>query len=130
MQIGMIGLGRMGGNMVRRLIRGGHSVVVNDRTADKVRACAAAEGATAAVTNEELVQKLSAPRAIWIMLPAEVVENTRARYAEALEEEVLRPLPLVAHVPLPPWRASYGTACSHVEDHQSIHVVVVDQAGL
>jgi 6-phosphogluconate dehydrogenase len=75
MQIGMIGLGRMGGNMVRRLIRGGHSVVVNDRTADKVRAFAAAEGATAAVTNEELVQKLSAPRAIWIMLPAEVVDT-------------------------------------------------------
>ena len=74
MQIGMIGLGRMGGNMVRRLIRGGHAVVVNDRTADKVRAFAAAEGATAAVTNEELVQKLSTPRAIWIMLPAEVVD--------------------------------------------------------
>jgi 6-phosphogluconate dehydrogenase len=74
MQIGMIGLGRMGGNMVRRLIRGGHSVVVNDRTADKVRAFAAAEGATAAVTNDELIQKLSAPRAIWIMLPAEVVD--------------------------------------------------------
>ena len=74
MQIGMIGLGRMGGNMVRRLIRGGHQVVVNDRTADKVRAFAAKEGATAAVTPEELVNQLAAPRAIWIMLPAEVVD--------------------------------------------------------
>lgn len=74
MQIGMIGLGRMGGNMARRLIRAGHQVVVNDRTPDKVRAFAERERATAATSVEELVQQLSAPRAIWIMLPADAVD--------------------------------------------------------
>lgn len=75
MQIGMIGLGRMGGNMARRLARAGHDVVTNDRTPDKVRAFAAKEGTTAAVTVSELIQKLTPPRAMWIMLPDTVVDS-------------------------------------------------------
>jgi 6-phosphogluconate dehydrogenase len=69
MQLGMIGLGRMGGNMVRRLMRGGHRCVVFDRSADAVKALAA-EGATAATSLEDLVEKLDEPRAIWVMVPA------------------------------------------------------------
>ncbi len=69
MQIGMIGLGRMGGNMVRRLMKGGHACVVHDRGADVVAAFAR-EGATPAKTLEELVSKLQKPRAVWIMVPS------------------------------------------------------------
>jgi 6-phosphogluconate dehydrogenase len=69
MQIGMIGLGRMGGNMVRRLMKGGHTCVVYDRGADVVAAFAK-EGATGAKSLEELVSKLQKPRAVWIMVPS------------------------------------------------------------
>jgi 6-phosphogluconate dehydrogenase len=69
MDIGMIGLGRMGANMTRRLLKGGHRVVVSDLNAEALR-LAAEEGATAAGTLEELVRSLSAPRAVWIMVPA------------------------------------------------------------
>jgi len=69
MQIGMIGLGRMGGNMVRRLMKGGHSCVVYDRGADVVAAFAR-EGATGARSVEDLVSKLQQPRAVWIMVPS------------------------------------------------------------
>jgi 6-phosphogluconate dehydrogenase len=69
MQIGMIGLGRMGGNMVRRLMKGGHACVVYDRGAEVVAAFAR-EGATPARSLEELVSKLQKPRAVWIMVPA------------------------------------------------------------
>lgn len=69
MQLGMIGLGRMGGNIVRRIMRAGHAGVVYDRSADAVRALAD-EGATAASGLADLVAKLDAPRAVWIMLPA------------------------------------------------------------
>ena len=69
MEIGMIGLGRMGGNMARRLLHGGHRVVVYDRDADAVAAAAAAGGATAPSTPA-LVQRLAPPRAVWLMLPA------------------------------------------------------------
>ena len=69
MQIGMIGLGRMGMNMARRLLRGGHEVVVNNRTPEKV-AQMAAEGAIGAGSLRELVAKLAAPRVVWLMLPA------------------------------------------------------------
>ena len=69
MRIGFIGLGRMGANMVRRLIRDGHEVVVYNRTAEKTREIAG-EGAIPAFTLEELVAKLEAPRAVWIMVPA------------------------------------------------------------
>ena len=69
MQIGMIGLGRMGGNMVRRLMKGGHTCVVYDQGANVV-AGFAKEGATGAKSLEDLVSKLQKPRAVWIMVPA------------------------------------------------------------
>ena len=69
MEIGMIGLGRMGGNMARRLLHGGHRVVVYDRDADAMAAAAAAGGATAPSTPA-LVHRLAPPRAVWLMLPA------------------------------------------------------------
>ncbi len=69
MQLGMIGLGRMGGNMVRRLMRGGHACVVFDLNAQTVRQCEQ-DGATGASSLDELIQKLTPPRAVWVMLPA------------------------------------------------------------
>ena len=69
MQLGMIGLGRMGANMVRRLMRGGHDCVVFDLNADSVNALAG-EGATGAESLDDFVAKLNAPRAVWIMVPA------------------------------------------------------------
>jgi 6-phosphogluconate dehydrogenase len=69
MQLGMIGLGRMGGNIVRRLMRGGHDCVVYDKSAEAV-ATLAGEGASGTKSVAELVAGLTKPRAIWIMLPA------------------------------------------------------------
>jgi len=69
MQLGMIGLGRMGGNMVERLLRGGHTAAAFDRNADAVKA-AVANGAVGASSLEELVKALAPPRAAWVMLPA------------------------------------------------------------
>jgi 6-phosphogluconate dehydrogenase len=69
MQVGMIGLGRMGANMVRRLMRGGHSCVVFDRSQEAVKGLVA-EGATGATSLEDFVRKLQAPRTAWIMVPA------------------------------------------------------------
>jgi 6-phosphogluconate dehydrogenase len=82
MQLGMIGLGRMGANLVRRLMRDGHRCVAYDRNPDVVKALEA-EGATGASSLAEFAGKLERPRNIWIMVPAGVVEST-------LEE--LRPL--------------------------------------
>ncbi len=76
MKLSMIGLGKMGGNMTRRLLRGGHEVVVYDRGAAAV-AELAGEGASGADSLTDLVRKLEAPRAVWMMLPAgDVTENT------------------------------------------------------
>ena len=69
MQVGMIGLGRMGMNMSRRLLGGKHQVVVYNRTYEKVEQMEK-EGAIGSATLEEIVQKLSVPRVLWIMLPA------------------------------------------------------------
>lgn len=69
MQIGMVGLGRMGGNMVKRLARGGHTCVVYDRNEEAVKA-AAADGATAASSLADMAAKLEGPRAVWVMVPA------------------------------------------------------------
>jgi 6-phosphogluconate dehydrogenase len=77
MQIGMIGLGRMGANMSRRLMRGGHEVVAHDRSPDAVAALVK-DGAAGASSIEELVQKSRAPRAICLMVPAGVVESALA----------------------------------------------------
>jgi 6-phosphogluconate dehydrogenase len=75
MQLGMIGLGRMGANMVRRLMRGGHSCVVHDTAAAAVNGLAK-EGATGAITLDEFLAKLTTPRTIWLMVPAAVVDST------------------------------------------------------
>src|ERR1700680_320326 len=69
MQLGMVGLGRMGANMTRRLMRGGHTMVVSDLSADAVKGIAG-EGAVASSSLDDLVSKLNAPRATWIMVPA------------------------------------------------------------
>jgi len=74
MQIGMIGLGRMGANMVRRLLRGGHECVVNDRSPGAVKALVD-EGAIGATTLDSFVAKLKPPRAIWLMIPAALVDT-------------------------------------------------------
>ena len=69
MQLGMIGLGRMGANMTTRLVQGGHDLVVYDRSPDAVQT-AAAGGANAAESLEDMVQQLRAPRALWVMVPS------------------------------------------------------------
>lgn len=69
MQLGMIGLGRMGAGMTARLVQGGHQVVVYDRSPDAVKATAA-KGATGSTSLEDMGQKLKAPRVFWLMIPA------------------------------------------------------------
>lgn len=75
MQLGMIGLGRMGGNIVRRLMRHGHQAVVYDKDANAV-AGLAADGAIGSATLEEFISKLERPRAAWVMLPAGRITET------------------------------------------------------
>jgi 6-phosphogluconate dehydrogenase len=76
MQLGVIGLGRMGANIVRRMMRGGHECVVFDVSADNMRQLAS-EGATAAMSLDEFVRALTEPRAAWVMVPAgEPTEQT------------------------------------------------------
>src|SRR3954469_25964138 len=70
MQVGMVGLGKMGGNMVTRLLRGGHRVSVFDLDPAVVRKVGGAEGATGAGSLEDLVRSLGAPRVVWVMVPA------------------------------------------------------------
>lgn len=84
MRIGMIGLGRMGANMVRRLLKGGHECVVYDRSADAVKA-SVAQGAKGASSLAELVAGLSAPRAVWIMVPAGIVDSVIAELRALLK---------------------------------------------
>jgi len=69
MQMGMVGLGRMGANMTRRLMRGGHQLVVSDLSADAVKELVG-EGAAGSSSLEDLIAKLMPPRAVWIMVPA------------------------------------------------------------
>jgi 6-phosphogluconate dehydrogenase len=84
MQIGMIGLGRMGANMVRRLMRDGHECVVYDVSADAVSGLAG-EGATGADSLSDFVAKLEAPRHAWIMVPAGYVQDTVDQLAELMD---------------------------------------------
>ena len=86
MQLGMIGLGRMGANMVRRLMRDGHDCVVYTRRRDSVEALEK-EGATGATSLADLVAKLTRPRAAWIMLPAAVVDETMRDLAALMERD-------------------------------------------
>ncbi|WEX09803.1 phosphogluconate dehydrogenase (NAD(+)-dependent, decarboxylating) [Chelativorans sp. AA-79] len=84
MQLGVIGLGRMGANIARRLGRAGHRCIVYDRNADTVRELAG-EGARAASSPEDLVAKMDVPRAVWVMLPAgEATEETVQRLGELM----------------------------------------------
>ena len=69
MQLGMVGLGKMGANMTTRLVRGGHEVVAFDRSPDVVKA-SVGQGARGAASLEDLVKQLDAPRAVWVMVPA------------------------------------------------------------
>ena len=84
MQIGMIGLGRMGANMVRRLIRKGHSCVVFNRSPQAVNELVK-EKAIGATSLADVVKKLDRPRAIWLMVPAAVVDDTIADLSPHLE---------------------------------------------
>jgi len=84
MQLGMIGLGRMGANMVRRLLRDGHQCIVFDRSTDAVKALGK-EKAIGASSLADFVQKLNKPRAIWLMVPAGVVDKSIADLLPLLE---------------------------------------------
>ena len=84
MQIGMVGLGRMGANMVRRLLRGGHDCVVFDMSAKTVEELVH-DNATGASSLADLVKKLHKPRAVWLMVPAAVVDQTIASLVPLLE---------------------------------------------
>jgi 6-phosphogluconate dehydrogenase len=84
--MGMIGLGRMGANMVRRLLKGGHDCVVFDMS-PKVVSELAAENAVGATSLADLVKKLEKPRAVWLMVPAAVVDKTIADLLPALEPD-------------------------------------------
>jgi 6-phosphogluconate dehydrogenase len=86
MQLGMIGLGRMGANMVRRLMRHGHDAVVFDMSPDAV-AQLAGEGATGGASLEDFVAQLDTPRAVWLMVPAAVVDQTLDSLLPLLEAD-------------------------------------------
>ena len=85
MELGIVGLGRMGANMARRLMGDGHRCVVFDVNPDAVTALSA-EGADGASSLQELASKLSAPRAVWVMVPSgEITEKTVGDVAAVLE---------------------------------------------
>src|SRR6187397_124526 len=86
MQLGMIGLGRMGANMVRRLMRAGHECVVYDRSAETVHALAG-EGATGAASLDDFVAKLKLPRSAWLMVPAAAVDASVSELASKLQSD-------------------------------------------
>jgi 6-phosphogluconate dehydrogenase len=84
MQMGMVGLGRMGANMVRRLLRGSHECVVHDLSPEAVKALAG-EGAVGAASLDEFAAKLRKPRVAWLMVPAAAVEHTLAELSTRFE---------------------------------------------
>src|SRR5262245_29789993 len=85
-QLGMVGLGRMGANIVRRLMRDGHDCVGFNRTSDKTDQLAS-EGMVGAYSLEELAEKLEPPRAVWVMVPAgEITEQTVHAVADVLDK--------------------------------------------
>ncbi len=86
MELGMIGLGRMGTNMVRRIMRAGHKCVVYDLQADAVQALGK-EGAVGTTSLEDFAKKLKSPRAVWMMVPAAVVDPTLKALIPLLESD-------------------------------------------
>ena len=100
MQIGIVGLGRMGGNIARRLARGGHEPVVFDRSSEATDTLAA-EGHTPAAGLADMVQKLARPRAIWLMLPeGPITETAVEELGELLDDGGRgRALPTAAAAP-------------------------------
>ncbi len=121
MRIGMVGLGRMGANMVRRLIKGGHECVAYDNSADAVKAIAA-QGATGANTLAELVAGLAAPRVVWVMVPASVVDTVIGQ---------LRPLLKQGDVIIDGGNSNYHDDIRRAEELRSsgIHYVDVGTSG-
>jgi len=121
MRIGMVGLGRMGANMVRRLLKGGHEVVAFDNSADAVKALAA-QGAKGANTLADLVNGLSAPRVVWIMVPASVVDAVIGQ---------LRPLLKKGDVIIDGGNSNYHDDLRRAEELQpaGIHYVDVGTSG-
>ena len=85
MQLGMVGLGRMGANIVRRLMRDGHECVVFDVNPDSIKQLEG-EGATGGFTLEEFVNKLERPRAVWVMIPAGITGKTVDELAGLLDQ--------------------------------------------
>jgi 6-phosphogluconate dehydrogenase len=86
MQLGMIGVGRMGGNMARRLIQNGHQVVVYSARAESREKFARETGAAAASSLKDLVAKLTPPRAVWLMIPAALVDQTLSDLVPLLQK--------------------------------------------
>ena len=86
MQLGMIGLGRMGANLVRRLMHDGHECVVYDQNLDAVQLLSG-EGAVGAASLEQLVAKLDPPRAVWVMVPAAITGLVVDELAALLEPD-------------------------------------------
>ena len=84
MQLGMIGLGRMGANMVRRLMRGGHECVVWDQNHANVEQLAK-DGAAGGLTLDDFLKMLKPPRAVWLMVPAAVVDGTLGELSARME---------------------------------------------
>src|ERR1700746_3695961 len=100
MQLGVIGLGRMGGNIVRRLMKHGHTAVVYDKD-EKAVAGLAADGAAGAKALEDFVRKLEKPRTAWVMLPAgRITEQTIEALAKLME-----PDDVIIHGGTPFWQA-------------------------
>src|SRR5262245_53469106 len=86
MQLGMIGLGRMGANMVRRLMKAGHKCVVFDRSQDAINDLAK-DGATGSNSLKDFVSKLAQPRAVWLMVPAGAVDATLHDLGELVQKD-------------------------------------------
>lgn len=121
MRIGMVGLGRMGANMVRRLIKGGHECVAYDNSAEAVKAIVS-QGAKGAKTLAELVEGLAAPRVVWVMVPASVVDSVIAQ---------LRPLLKKGDVIIDGGNSNYHDDIRRAEELKSagIHYVDVGTSG-
>ena len=121
MRIGMVGLGRMGANMVRRLLKSGHDCVAYDRSADAVQAVAA-QGARGVSSLRELIGALKTPRAIWIMVPAGIVDGLIAE---------LRPLLQTADVLIDGGNSHYHDDIRRADELVSagIHYVDVGTSG-